>query len=233
MKFAIFDLDHTLLPVDSGDGWSRWLVKSAGMNAEHLDAEITAYAQAYHRGDFSVDDFMSFQMGLLAQCRREDLEAWRMAFVDTVVRPNVRPEALTLVADRRAAGFEPVLASGTHQFVTRAIAPLFGIEHVVGALPETDNEGEFTGRVKGAHSYQEGKRLLVEQFLADMMRVRGEDVTAVEAFSDSINDLPLLVYAAEHGTAYAVNPDDRLREEAMRRRWQVMDIFKKVRAQDV
>ena len=46
MKFAVFDLDHTLLPVDSGENWSRWLVRAAGMDVALMDARIEAYAEA-------------------------------------------------------------------------------------------------------------------------------------------------------------------------------------------
>lgn len=233
MKFAIFDLDHTLLPVDSGDGWSRWLVREAGLNAEQLDAQIQAYADAYHQGTFDVDAFMGFQMGLLAQCRRSDLEVWRHAFVEQKIRPYVPEVAVKLVKDRQQAGFVPVLASGTHQFVTRAIAPLFGIDHVVGACPEENEAGEFTGRVVGSHSYQDGKRILVEAFLRQQCECLGDGTLELEAYSDSINDVPLLRFAAQHGRAFAVNPDSQLRSEALKQGWQIMDIFKKVRAQDV
>ena len=141
MKFAVFDLDHTLLPVDSGENWSRWLVRAAGMDVALMDARIEAYAEAYRKGAFSADEFMGFQAGLLAACRRQDLEKWCTAYIDACVRPHLRPEALDLVESRRKAGFEPVLASGTHAFVTGAIAPLFGIRHLVAARPEEDAFG--------------------------------------------------------------------------------------------
>ena len=51
MKFAVFDLDHTLLPVDSGENWSRWLVRAAGMDVALMDARIEAYAEAYRNGE--------------------------------------------------------------------------------------------------------------------------------------------------------------------------------------
>lgn len=168
MKFAVFDLDHTLLPVDSGENWSRWLVRAAGMDVALMDARIEAYAEAYRKGAFSADEFMGFQAGLLAACRRQDLEKWRATYIDACVRPHLRPEALDLVESRRKAGFEPVLASGTHAFVTGAVAPLFGIRHLVAARPEEDAFGEFTGRIAGAHSYGEGKLVLLRGFLESL-----------------------------------------------------------------
>ena len=95
MKFAVFDLDHTLLPVDSGENWSRWLVRAAGMDVALMDARIEAYAEAYRKGAFSADEFMGFQAGLLAACRRQDLEKWCTAYIDACVRPHLRPEAVS------------------------------------------------------------------------------------------------------------------------------------------
>ena len=171
---------------------------------------------------------MGFQAGLLAACRRQDLEKWRATYIDACVRPHLRPEALDLVESRRKAGFEPVLASGTHAFVTGAVAPLFGIRHLVAARPEEDAFGEFTGRIAGAHSYGEGKLVLLRGFLESLGAA--DDGLRLEAYSDSINDLPMLAFAAERGKAFAVNPDDMLRSEAACRGWRIMDIFKKDRA---
>ena len=63
MKFAVFDLDHTLLPVDSGENWSRWLVRAAGMDVALMDARIEAYAEAYRKGAFSADEFIWLPAG--------------------------------------------------------------------------------------------------------------------------------------------------------------------------
>ena len=192
MKFAVFDLDHTLLPVDSGENWSRWLVRAAGMDVALMDARIEAYAEAYRKGAFSADEFMGFQAGLLAACRRQDLEKWCTAYIDACVRPHLRPEALDLVESRRKAGFEPVV------------------------------------RIAGSHSYGEGKLVLLRGFLESLGAA--DDGLRLEAYSDSINDLPMLAFAAERGKAFAVNPDGMLRSEAACRGWRIMDIFKKDRA---
>ena len=234
MKFAIFDLDHTLLPVDSCGGWTRWLAKAAGMDAESVVREEEIYAGGYSTGSFDVDGFMAFQLGLLAKCRRADLDRWMADYLEALIRPNILPAALELLESRRRAGYELVLASGTHAFVTGPIARILGIPHLVAARPETTTDGEFTGRLCGSHSYQEGKLILVKAFLeAECARVGGTPDTVpleLEAYSDSINDLPLLDFAARHGSAVAVNPDDKLRALAAERGWLIKDIFEKVDA---
>lgn len=189
MKLAVFDLDHTLLPIDSGDAWSHWLVRKAGLDEEKIGAQIEAYAQAYRTGHFVPLSFIRFQFGLLAAQKRQDLEAWRASFIDEVIRPAVRPEALQLVAQRRLAGYEVVLATGTHRFVTAPIAALFGIQHLIAATPEIGSDGEFTGELVGLDSYGEGKLALIKNWMANHAPSGGFE--AFEGWSDSINDKPL------------------------------------------
>jgi hypothetical protein len=54
----------------------------------------------------------------------------------------------------------------------------------------------------------------------ELAESRGVDLARSYAFSDSVNDLPLLELV---GNPVAMNPDRRLRAEARRRGWQVLD----------
>lgn len=237
MKAAVFDLDHTLLPIDSGDAWSRWVVRHAGLDQAAFDKKIQAYADAYHEGRFDPNEFVAFQCSLLKSAPKAAMVKWRDQFIEAVVKPALRPEAFALLESRRAEGFEIVLATGTHSFVTAEVAKLFGIRYLAAATPEENPEGEFTGRVVGSHSYGEGKLVLVKALLEKLEAERGELLQAVEAWSDSINDLPILDWAANFGNApgrnsraVAVNPDSALLDVAISRHWSVLDLFHKERA---
>ena len=169
---------------------------------------------------------MSFAMGLLARYPRRTLEAWRDEFVREKVAPHVDPVVLHYLDQWRERGCTLVLATGTHRFVTEPVAKLFGIEHLVAATPETDAAGEFTGRVAGSHSYQAGKVILLQEKMKELAQKSGEDVAIEAAFSDSINDLPLLEFAEKAGgEAYAVHPDEALRAVALERGWHVLRLF--------
>jgi phosphoserine phosphatase len=50
MKLALFDLDHTLLPIDSADSWSHYLVRRAGLDADEYGARIRHFAATYKAG---------------------------------------------------------------------------------------------------------------------------------------------------------------------------------------
>lgn len=220
MKLALFDLDHTLLPIDSADTWSHYLVRSAGLDADAYGAKIRHFAATYKAGRFDIEGYLAFQMDLLARFPRPQLEHWRDAFVLEHVAPHVRPEAVDLIARHRADGFVLALVTGTHAFLTRAIADLFGIEHLLAVVPE-EIDGKFTGRYVGTHTYQEGKVRAVDGFLA----ARGTTLADCEDsifYSDSINDLPLLEAVRR---PVVTNGDPRLRALAAQRGWPTLDLF--------
>lgn len=225
MRLALFDLDHTLLPIDSADTWSHFLIARAGLPAAENTARIREFARSYKAGTFDVEAYLAYQMGLLAMFPRRELEAWRAEFFARHVEPALRPEAFALIERHRAAGDTLALVTGTHAFVTRPIALRLGIPHLLAVRPEEDEHGEFSGRYTGTHTYLEGKVRAVEAFLAE----RGLGFDALESlvfYSDSINDLPLLErVAAAGGRAVATHPDARLAAVAAERGWDVLQLF--------
>lgn len=225
MKFAFFDLDHTLLPVDTGDAWTRFAIARAGLGETAL-AQARDFNLGYKAGRFDASALTDFQMSLLRSADPATVTAWRDDFVAERVLGHIRPQALALVEEWRERGFTPVLATGTHAFVTAPIAKAFGIDELVAAEPERDAEGRFTGRLKGSHGYGEGKLTLAREFL----RRRAPDVAGKDLafFSDSINDLPFFDFVERAGgTVTAVHPDARLRVVAQERAWPVVELFEK------
>lgn len=227
MKLSIFDLDQTLLPLDSGDAWTHWMADHSGPAGAEIEARFARFVEEWNAGVFKPLDFIDFQFGLLARHDRAVLEDWRSGFIERVVRPAVRPEALRLVEERRAAGCRVVLATGTHRFVAEAVARLFGIDEVFAATPEERPDGSFTGRLIGGDSFGAGKVALLREW---MRRENLEaDLEWVEAWSDSALDLPLLEFAAgwrPAGRAVAVNPDPMLGRIARARGWRTLELFK-------
>lgn len=222
MQLALFDLDHTLLPIDSADTWSHFVVRRGGLDSEAYGARIRHFAQTYHAGSFDVEGYVRFQMELLARFPRASLDQWHAEFMDQHVRPNVRREARALVEQHRAAGDELALVTGTNAYVVTPIAREFGIDHVLAVEPEEGDDGRFTGGYVGTHTYQAGKVAKVEEWLA----ARGLgwlDVTTV-FYSDSINDLPLL----ERVTRPVVtNGDARVEAIARQRGWEMLQLFER------
>jgi HAD superfamily hydrolase (TIGR01490 family) len=224
MRLALYDLDHTLLPIDSADAWSHFLVRSGGLDPGHDVARIRRFADEYRHGTFDPEEYLAFQMGLLARFPRTTLETIRSRFVQDVIEPNLRSEAFDLVDLHRRSGHELALVTGTNAFVTAPIAERFGLQHLLAVRPE-EVEGRFTGRYVGHHTYGHGKVLAVEHFL----RERGTSIEALDEcafYTDSVNDLPLLErIAASGGHPIVTNADRDLRLIARQRGWRSLDLF--------
>jgi HAD superfamily hydrolase (TIGR01490 family) len=224
MRLALFDLDHTLLPIDSADAWSHFLVRAGDLDPVHHVAQIRRFADDYRSGSFDPEEYLAFQMGLLASFPRAALERIRSRFVQEVIEPNLRPEAFELIESHRRRRHELALVTGTNAFVTAPIAERFGLPHLLAVRPE-EAGGRFTGRYVGHHTYGHGKVVAVEGFL----RERGSAIEALDEcafYTDSINDLPLLERIAAHGgEAVVTNADRRLRALAQQRGWRSLDLF--------
>jgi len=80
-------------------------------------------------------------------------------------------------------------------------------------------DGVFTGRISGTVNMREGKVTLLHEWLRDRDITLGAFHST--AYSDSINDLPLLEAANE---AVAVDPEPRLAAVAADRGWRVLSL---------
>jgi len=223
MKLALFDLDHTLLPIDSADTWSHYLVRMGGLDADEYSARIRDFAAGYTAGRFDVEGYQSFQMELLARFPRLQLEHWRAHFIREHVLPHLRPEAIALVDTHRRDGYVNAIVTGTNAFVTRPIATAFGFEHLLAVEPE-QADGQFTGRYVGTHTHQHGKVRAVEAFVA-RHGLTLEQCDDSVFYGDSINDLPLLE-RVKHPVV--TNGDARLRALAAERGWPTLELFEEV-----
>ena len=221
MHLALFDLDLTLLPIDTADTWSRHVVRRGGLERAEYEARIRAFEQSYHAGEFDCEAYVRFQMELLARFPRASLDAWHAEFMEQRVRPHVRREARALVERHRQLGHEAALVTGTNAYVVTPIAREFGIEHVLAVEPE-EADGEFTGAWVGTHTCQAGKVRKVEEWLEQ----RGLAWSGVHTvfYSDSINDLPLLERVSE---PVVTNGDARLNAVARERGWPTVQLFER------
>ena len=224
MRLALFDLDHTLLPIDSADTWSHHVVRRGGLDTELYGARIRQFAEEYRAGTFDVDAYVRFQMELLAAFPRDVLDAWHREFMESHVTPALRDPARALVERHRAQGDELALVTGTNAFVVTPIAQALGIEHVLAVEPE-ERDGRFTGGVVGTHTYQDGKVRKVEEWLAGTRPVvRGHCHDVLQRFDQRP--------AAARKVTFPVvtNGDARLLEVARERGWPTLQLFETAHA---
>ena len=212
MRAAFFDMDNTLLTVDTGISWTRFLYRR-GELAPTMLAKVAYWSTLYKLAVLDMESVFT----KLCLDLRGDSEAEMIAKCDVWYRqhiaPYVAPAARVAVEHHRSAGHVVVLATGSTIYAARPVAQGIGIEHVLSSELEVDR-GVFTGKPR-ALCFGPHKVALAERWAER----HGVDLAASYFYSDSFNDLPLMERV---GTAIAVNPDARLRRHARRRGWEMM-----------
>lgn len=113
------------------------------------------------------------------------------------------------------AGQRVWLVTATPVELAAIIARRLGLTGALGTVSEVNN-GVYTGRLVGEPLHGPAKAEAVRA----LAQREGLDLTRCTAYSDSVNDLPMLSLV---GSAIAINPDADLRREARRRGWQIRD----------
>lgn len=221
LRLALFDLDHTLLPIDSDHGWGEFLVRKGVVDEAWYRRRNEEFYGQYKAGTLDMDAFLAFALAPLAAHDRATLAGWHRDYMRTVIEPAIRPEALALVDEHRAAGDLCALVTATNAFVVGPIARRFGIEHVIATVPAQHDDGRFTGHPRGVPCFREGKVARTTAWL-ETMGLHWDSFSASTFYSDSRNDIALL----EHVThPVATNPDPTLDAHARERGWRRLSLF--------
>lgn len=224
MKLALFDLDHTLIPIDSDHAWGVYTTGIGWNDPVDFAHRNDAYYAQYKAGTLDIHDYVRFTTQAMRRQGAQASHAAHADFMATVVQPAIEPQALALVRGHQTEGDEVIIVTATNEFVTRPIAHAFGVDELIAVELARDgadpNAGWFTGAISGTPSFREGKITRVTQWLQN----RGLGWADVEStfYSDSINDLSLLAHVTH---PVATNPDERLRAVAQARGWRILDLF--------
>jgi HAD superfamily hydrolase (TIGR01490 family) len=135
---------------------------------------------------------------------------------EDVIKPNIYPRAIDLIAESRAAGCRQVLLSGALDFTMKPLARYLGIDDLIANRLEFDR-GYATGHLH--------KPFVAGATKADIMRAFARehhiDLAESWAYSDSFSDYPMLAVV---GHPTAVHPDFRLRRTARSYDWPILDL---------
>ena len=222
---ALFDLDHTLLPIDSDFTWTTFTNAMGWTDAEQSRIANEAFYQQYKAGRLDMAEYVRFVTRAMRPFTPEQLLAAQEQYGREYIAPHIRQPALDLLAQHRAAGHTLVLTTATVCYIARPIGQQLGFadEHIITTQLHYTEQGCITGESVGQFNLREGKVHNFERWL--QARGWGWSDVHITFYSDSINDLPLLEKA---NTPVATNPDDQLRQIATERNWHIMDLFQKI-----
>jgi HAD superfamily hydrolase (TIGR01490 family) len=221
MNLTLFDLDGTLIPVDSDHAFGGFMVEVGWADGAEWGRRNDEFFAQYNAGTLDLPAYIAFATSAWRSRPVEEALAMRERFMAEVMRPALRPEAIALVERHRAAGDLMAVVTATNVFVTTPIAQAFGVEHLIAVDLQRDAGGRYTGEIEGIPSFREGKIARVEAWLQGL-GAQWADFERVTFYSDSTNDLPLLERVSH---PVATNPSPSLAAIASARGWPQLQLF--------
>ena len=220
---AFFDVDHTVLSINSGTAWIRNLRRQGRISWKQTLRSIGWLLQ--YRASLLDFEAMTRRAlrdyrGLEADVLRDEVREW----FHREVEPTISPHARACIEEHRARGHVLVLLTSATRYLSLPLAERLSIEHVLCTDLE-EHQGRLTGHTRLPVCYGAGKVHWAERF----SREHGVDLAHSYFYSDSYSDLPMLMRVGE---PRVVNPDPRLRRRARAEGWRVYDWMGAVAAKE-
>ena len=140
-NLAIFDLDNTLINIDSGHAWSAFLIKKMPDDAAQTEAQNEKFYRDYQNGCLDINAFCKFHLAPLSRYSKEELAEFHREFMAEYIIPHISPMQRMLVQSHQMAGDETLVISSTNEFIITPICHLFGITNIIGTQLETGTDG--------------------------------------------------------------------------------------------
>ena len=216
MALAIFDLDNTLISGDSDHSWGEFLVSEKVVDAQQFKKSNDQFYADYVAGSLDIFAYLEFSLQPLTKMSMTALAELHKRFMQQVIAPMHLAKAQTLLQKHRDAGDRLLIITSTNRFIVEPICHSLGVTEIL-ATDAQIIDGHYSGKVEGVPTYKEGKVVRLNEWLKE----QSETLEGSWFYSDSINDLPLLL---EVDHAVAVDPCPALHEAAREKHWQIISL---------
>lgn len=212
---AFFDLDRTLIAVNSGYLYAKHERKNKRITAQQFWISAL-YIVLYH---FSLVDIEAayrkaalYYTGVPEEDLRQRTHDWFRENIQHLLLPGAK----VALEAHREAGHPLVLLTSSSEYVSEIVTESWDLDAWLANHFETDEEGRMTGGVNSPLCYGDGKVVFAEQWAEE----NGVDLDASYFYSDSYSDRPMLDRV---GHPRVVQPDPRLARYARQMNWSVHD----------
>lgn len=224
-RAAFFDLDKTLIPGSSLFLFARGLYSRDLFRVR--DILRFGWGQVVFRLRGEVERGMEMSrastLEFVVGRNQEELIAWGQEIAKEQIMPRVYEDIVHVINQHRKQGELTFLVTAAPIELANTIAQALSMTGAVGTVSEIDEEGNYTGRLVGGVTHGPEKA----KAAAEIAARHGVELMECSAYSDSVNDLPLLESV---GNPHAVNPDRELRRRALQRGWPIHELRTRRRA---
>lgn len=215
VPIAFFDLDKTVLAVNSGTLWVRREV-ALGFLSKRQAVRAMVWLARYTLGFASAEVMVAEAVSQIQHTSSAELRERTRRFFESEVRQTYRPRALDELERHRSRGDRLVMLTSSTNYLSELVAAELKFDQVLCNRLEVDAGGLHTGKVIGRVCFGPGKL----DYATREASVHGVALRDCAFYTDSFSDLAVLEAV---GHPVAVNPDPRLRRHAAKRGWAVVD----------
>lgn len=215
---AFFDIDNTLIQGSSLILLAKGLAKQRFITLRELLPALTKQIRYRVSGSESAKDIAKGREQALQVVKGKNVEQLKelcAEIVDRQMLDKTYQSTIDAASRHIAQGQQVWLVSATPVQIGQALAERLGFTGALGTVAE-EEDGKFTGRLVGDILHGPGKQHAV----AALAAIQKLDLAKCTAYSDSINDLPMLSMV---GNPVAINPDRALRRYATGQGWTIED----------
>ncbi len=214
---AFFDVDNTMLVGASIFHFAKGLAARKFFSWHDLAGFTSRQVRLRLRGERSADLHRTRDSALAFIAGKDvaEIVALGEQIYDEEMADKIWSGTLALAQQHLDAGQRVWLVTATPVELATIIARRLHLTGALGTVAEAV-DGSYTGRLIGDVLHGPAKA----QAVIELAAREGLELAKCSAYSDSINDMPLL---SAVGRPVAVNPDSALRAEARDHEWEIRD----------
>jgi len=210
---AFFDLDKTLLSINSGSVLVREAYRRGLMStSDLLNAIYLSWLYKFNLRDTSI--IVSGMGRWLKGMTLDDMEALSEHVVNKHLVEAIRPEIFNEIRFHRENNAEVVILSSAIVQICKTIGSYIGADNIVCTVMEVA-DGVFTGLPEKNFCFEDEKRIRLIQYC----EMRNYNLSEAFYYGDSISDLSALQVV---GHPVCVQPDNRLSRISHAKGWRIL-----------
>ena len=209
---AFFDLDHTILNINSGEALLKEAYKKRLLSFRKL---VIAYGMAllYKLRMLEPLKILTKLADLIASVPVHEFETLCREIAEKNLIPAIRSGIIKEIDYHREQGADLVILSSAILSLCSPVAEYLKMDSVICSEME-ELDGHYTGRPLGKFCFREEKLNRLDEFLQSSDHTREDSYY----YGDSLDDIPVLEAV---GNPVCVNPGRMLRKVAREYGWKV------------
>lgn len=210
---AFFDVDHTILNVNSGRILAHFAHQNKILSTRNLLTGL-AYGSCYKMGIMHPEKIITHMMSWFKGITEDELKEMSSKIFDRYLRGSIRENIREEINFHKGQNAKTVILSAAISYICIPIMENLNFDELICTDLEVE-DGIFTGRASGNYCYGDEKSRRAEQYC----QINGCHIDQAYFYSDSMADYPFLLNV---GHPVCVSPEPRLKRIAQQKGWRIL-----------